>query len=86
MDKIVSYVKLVDPSTSWWKKDKFISGARVGRIYKVVEVGVDYYKIVCNGRPRIVDKCFGEISSRDQYLEQDKPVREEEDFSEYEEV
>lgn len=85
MDKIVSHVKIVDPTTGYGKKDRFISGARVGRIYKVIDIGVDYYKISSNGRPVLIDKCFGQASSLDQYLEQDKPIREEEDFSEYEE-
>jgi hypothetical protein len=77
---MIEYVRIVDRSPQ--KQDKFIASARVGRIYRVIEFGRDYYLLSVKGKPIVMDSWYCEPSNRDDYLTQDKKVEPEEDFSE----
>lgn len=73
-------MRVVDRSPQ--KQDKFVNSARVGRIYRVIQPGRDYYLLSVKGKPVMMDSWYCEPSSKDDYLMQDKHIEPEEDFSE----
>lgn len=89
----LEYARIVAPQvkggrSSRYRKTvetKFISRARVGRIYKVIERGTDWVLLQVNGKPVYIDSYNIEASNREDYLNQDKKAQVEEQFEDIEE-